>query len=291
MSVKKFFAVVGALFIAGFILWTVRGTDPHNFEGKCTTCHVGLKDPTILKRDPNHLCLSCHPNSANRSHPSGMVPAKPLPAKYPLYKGKMVCITCHFPHRSYAAEASAAVPGAGEQPGALPLGAENRPAVMGNEIAMGPYLLRAEEAGKIFCYSCHQGTFVSEKVDSHAITFQTAHTKALDYSRRELVDDNSRECLSCHDGTLSSMADTHIKGLSWEHSKNIGLSHPIGVDYESVYLRNSRRYHPPRNLDPRILLLNGKIGCATCHSHYSKNRKRLVMSNIKSRLCLSCHNL
>jgi predicted CXXCH cytochrome family protein len=182
----------------------------------------------------------------------------------------MVCVTCHFPHRRQEA------------------GPANPPL---NPAEPGPYLLRADTAGKVFCHSCHQGNFVSEEIDSHAISYKKAHTKPIDYSKKELIDDNSRECLSCHDGTLSSAPGTQLRGLSWEHSKNIGLSHPIGVDYESVYLSKPREYHPPERLDSRIILVNGKIACETCHNHYSRFKKHLVMENTRSRLCLSCHNL
>ena len=255
------------------LLWAAQNRDPHDFTGKCNLCHVGLKDPSILTHEPNYLCVSCHADNVERSHPSDIVPVKTLPAQYPLFKGKMVCVTCHFPHRRQASETDIA-----SGPGL-------------NTVDPGPYLLRADTAGKVFCFSCHQGSFVSEEIDSHAVSYKKAHTRSIDYDKKELIDDNSRECLSCHDGTLSTEAGAQVRGLSWEHNKNIGLSHPIGVDYESVYMSKPREYHPPERLDNRIVLVNGKIACETCHNHYSRFKKHLVMENIKSRLCLSCHNL
>lgn len=255
-----------------FILWAVQGgKDPHNFEGRCSDCHVGMKDPSILTRDANHLCLSCHPDNAKRSHPSGIVPNRQLPAKYPLYRGKMVCVSCHFPHRRY----------------------DIKPPKPGTMAQPGPYMLRAARVGKVFCFSCHQGSFDDSTVDSHAISMKRAHTKPLDFDKKELIDDNSRECLSCHDGTISSGTHATVGrgGVNWEHRKKIGVSHPISISYQDSYLRKPRAFHPPENLDPRITLINGMIGCETCHNHYSKNKKHLVMDNFKSRLCLSCHNL
>lgn len=246
------------------ILLAVQGGDPHQFEGKCAGCHVGLKDPSILTKEVDHLCLECHPDNDKRSHPSGIVPVKALPEQFPLVRGKMVCVTCHFSHHPK-----------GETRDKVP----------------GPYLLRASSAGKVFCFQCHRGNFTSEEIDSHAIAFKRAHTKALPYDMRGILDDNSRECLSCHDGTISSGSDYQVKGLNWEHKKNIGMSHPISVDYVEAYNRNPRRLHPPENLDPAIVLINGKIGCESCHNHFSKNKKYLVMDNFRSRLCLSCHNI
>ncbi|MCP4217816.1 MAG: hypothetical protein GY765_24455 [bacterium] len=254
------------------VLWAVRGNDPHDFEGKCNLCHVGLKNPTILTKEIDYLCLSCHKDSAKRSHPSGIVPAKELPAKYPLFRGKMACTTCHFPHAVLNHADSAPEPG------------RNVP---------GPYFLRAQSVGRVFCYSCHRGGFTSTSVDSHAISIKRAHTGStqLDFQQNKMIDDNSRECLSCHDGTISSHTDTEIRSLSWEHRKDIGMSHPISFEYEAVYFKKPREYHAPQSLDKRITLINGKVGCETCHNHYSKHKKHLVMDNRGSKLCLSCHNL
>lgn len=248
------------------ILWAVEGRKGHDFnEEQCVLCHVGLKDPSVLTREPNYLCLSCHPDNDKRSHPSDFVPSQELPPQYPLNRGKMVCITCHFPHPRFSE-------GDGEGP--------------------GPYLLRSKSVGKVFCYSCHRGGFTDESIDSHALAVKKAHTGGtLDFEQKGVIDDNSRECLSCHDGTLSSATHTQIAGISFQHGKSIGMSHPISVDYEEVYLKYPKKYFPPESLDPRIVLVNGKIGCKTCHDHYSKHKKHLVMDNFKSRLCLSCHNL
>ena len=267
--------VVGIVVLV-VILWAaqIKVKDPHQFEGKCNLCHLGLKDPSVLARDPNYLCLSCHPGADKRSHPSNIFPNRALPPQFPLFKNKMVCVTCHFPHRHYGKEGEAG---------------EHRDT--GLVTTPGPYLLRAEESGKIFCYTCHKGNFTNPSVDSHAVAFKKAHSPLLDFDKKQKIDDNSRECLSCHDGTISTEATTKIQGLSWEHRKNIGLSHPIGVDYSQVYTSKPRLYHPPERLDQRIALINGKIGCETCHNHYSKHKKHLVMDNFKSRLCLSCHNL
>lgn len=271
---------VGIIILVMFILWSVQPKKSHDFTGNCELCHVGLKDPSILTKEIDHLCLSCHPDNAKRSHPSGIFPAKTLPAKYPTSRGKMVCTSCHFPHEHLGKVDPAA------------------PAPQAGVTSPGPYLLRAVRAGKVFCYSCHQGGFTSSAVDSHAITLQKAHTpvagKGLNFEQKQLLDDKSRECLSCHDGTISSHASAQMRGaggMNFRHRRNIGMSHPICFDYEDVYLRKPREYHPPERLDPRIQLINGKVGCTTCHNHYSKNKKHLVMDNIRSRLCLSCHNL
>jgi predicted CXXCH cytochrome family protein len=268
MSHKKYKILSLAVLILVAALLSLQQDDPHDFEDKCYICHVGLKDPSILTRDVDQLCVFCHPGGRVRSHPSGIYPEKTLPAQFPLFREKMACASCHFPHKKYNQ-------GEGEIAGIEP----------------GPFLLRAEEAGKFFCHQCHQGNYIGFEVDSHALSLKRAHSGAISYELKDTVDDNSRECLSCHDGTLSVESDSQISEINWEHSRDIGLSHPISVDYAEVYFRSPRTFHPPDALDEKIRLINGKIGCTTCHDHYSELEKKLVMDNFRSRLCLSCHNL
>jgi predicted CXXCH cytochrome family protein len=282
-NVRHVFKIAGplvavAVFLVLVFLWAVGGKGIHQFEGKCNLCHVGLKDPSILTKEIDFLCLSCHPDSAKRSHPSNIIPTQKMPNQYPLFRGKLVCTSCHFPHHHLG---DAKLSTAGGAAGSPHLGVP------------GPYMLRAKSMGKVFCFSCHKGGFSNTAVDSHAVTLTRAHTPstALSFEQKQMMDDHSRECLSCHDGTISSGTHTQIRSLSWQHNKDIGMSHPISVDYEQVYLKSPRDYHPPERLDKRITLINGKIGCETCHNHYSKEKKHLVMKNIRSRLCLSCHNL
>jgi predicted CXXCH cytochrome family protein len=274
--IKHIAAAALTVLIVMIVLWSIQTEKKHNFEGQCNLCHVGMKDPSVLTREIDRLCLSCHPDNAKRSHPSGIIPSQELPAQYPMMRGHMVCTSCHFPH---------------PRKGPLPTAGADTPAA--GVTSPGPYMLRSARAGKTFCYSCHRAGFTTEAVDSHAISINKAHTnpKGLDFDQKQLLDDNSRECLSCHDGTVSTSTHTQIRSLSWQHKKDIGMSHPIGVDYEQVYLSKQKYFHPPERLDPKITLINGKLGCETCHNHYSKEKKHLVMNNRGSRLCLSCHDL
>ncbi|MGB2906936.1 MAG: cytochrome c3 family protein [Candidatus Aminicenantaceae bacterium] len=269
MTPRRVLAFAAVLLAAVLAPWTLQTQDdPHEFEGKCDMCHLGLKDPSILIRSPNRLCLSCHPDGEKRSHPSGFTPSMTLPEQFPLFGNEMVCETCHFPHRQYGRDQGA-----------------------GEAVQPGPFLLRAESAGKLFCYICHQGEFSSFEVDSHALAVKRAHLAPLDYESLDMLDDNSKDCLSCHDGTLSSASDIQLRGLNFEHPTDIGLSHPVGMDYAQVYAQNPNTFHPPESIDPRIVLAQGRVGCESCHDHYSGNPKYLVMDNTMSRLCLSCHDL
>jgi len=101
------------------------------------------------------------------------------------------------------------------------------------------------------------------------------------------LDRDSTECLSCHGKTTSFDTANH---------------HPVGIDY----MRVRPGFKEPVSLDPAIRLINGRIGCATCHIPYGESNHRalaekrsalpaiadplLTVDNRKSQLCLACHS-
>ena len=76
------------------------------------------------------------------------------------------------------------------------------------------------------------------------------------------------DCLSCHEG---SMGKAVTDG-----------GHKVDV----YYMKNKDFNTMP---DRAIILVDGKVTCISCHNPYKKEPGRLVMSNVRSRLCLSCH--
>lgn len=116
------------------------------------------------------------------------------------------------------------------------------------------------------------------------------------FSADLVLDAESTRCLKCHEGGLKGNRVCH-RG---------GCDHPIGVDYAAAARRNPSL---PRasTLDPALRLIDGRIGCLTCHVPFdSKNHldlyaKRvetyeatgvdnmLSVDNNASRLCMSCH--
>lgn len=253
------------------MVWALQNRRPHNFENKCYECHVGPKNPLILTREADYLCLTCHPEQKELSHPTGINPAITPPADFPLYKGELKCITCHIAHKTYDEN-------------------DNQH----KKFDENPFLLRSDKTGRVFCYQCHYGGpegFIINKTDSHAVGLKRAHNLSHNISLSEVLDDSSAECLSCHDGTLSIETNMTIGGAEWEHAGRIGVSHPIGINYKKVYMKKQKTYRNPASINKIIKFFNGNIGCETCHSHYSDIPKLLVMENKRSRLCLQCHNL
>lgn len=266
---KKLYTITFSIILLIIVSYTVYSSlsnnNPHMFEGQCENCHLGLKNTDMLVYEPERLCTNCHKSQTNRSHPSDLYPKKNLPKIFPLFKGKMVCTSCHYAHPKFGQ-------GKGKK-----------------DADTNPYFLRYEEAGKIFCFQCHKGDFSGGAKDSHALSMKKAHLASNIDSLDEIIDDNSRDCLSCHDGTLSSSANVRTEGANFEHS--VGMSHPIGVSYENAYRKKPNEYRNINIIDNKIKLFDGKIGCETCHDHYSTEKHKLVINNYRSRLCLSCHDL
>ncbi len=103
-------------------------------------------------------------------------------------------------------------------------------------------------------------------------------------------DNSSKVCLSCHDGIIAQ--DTHMTpGLNNRGNTSIGLSHPVMINYADSYISKPYKYNSVHLLDPRIRLFGDKVECLSCHDPNSSNDHHLVMSNNRSMLCLSCHNM
>jgi len=92
------------------------------------------------------------------------------------------------------------------------------------------------------------------------------------------MDAESHDCLSCHDGTIAS-----------DIGRDDHQSHPVGVVHTTRSGDTEMPVKPRQMIDPRIRLLDGRIGCGTCHNAYSREANQLVMSNQGSAFCLSCH--
>ena len=255
MKIRALLVIVVILFAAVFVYSIQDNT--HDFsKDDCAICHVDtLKDLTRLKTMDSSKCLSCHSDvEKTQSHPVDFVSSRHIPDDMPLVEGKLTCITCHYTH-----------------PFSINTG------------RVSYYLLRRPGRGEIFCSACHK---VDEK--GH-ILFDKVHMgsyKELD--RGSPIDMQSLQCIECHDSFLDKPVRTLGAG-TWSHFDR-KKNHPIGISYENAFAKKPRGFNPPGMLPKEIRLINGKIGCGTCHSTYSKEKYMLVMSNHKSRLCLVCHN-
>ncbi len=128
------------------------------------------------------------------------------------------------------------------------------------------------------------------------IVFFACSSSLFAAPRASSLDALSTQCLKCHEGFASGGRLCH----------NGDCSHPIGVDYIRL-ARGNASLVPPSKLDPAMKLIDGKMGCPTCHVPYNKKnhlelykkRKKvyvktgvdvmLAVDNNWSGLCVACH--
>lgn len=253
----KFLILVAFLFSIAMVSNAIKPRDYHPQNTDCRTCHLA----TEVKKENAHqlvnsqerLCINCHANALQVSHPSGFPPTRTLPATYPLdWKGDVTCSTCHEIH-----------------------GSEHG-------------LLRGKQSGRDFCMSCHNESFFNSMVDKGTSIQLTGHIAATTVPKNLDLDPFSMQCLSCHaengEGPRSSV---DARGIV-RHSSGSG-NHPIGKIYGQS--RGIGLYRKESDLPPGILLPEGKIACVSCHVGYSKKHGALVLSNDRSALCMGCHDI
>jgi predicted CXXCH cytochrome family protein len=268
---RRLFALL-AVVVAGLSLcWSFSGWSIHPAAGAQPDQPQQLAfAPTRLPAMPalqplpgswtDANCNRCHqPDSF--SHPVNIVPSMHVPGALPLTDGRIACTTCHDDS-----------------------GAQAHAQARRNHTS----LLRGQARGPAFCAQCHNPADPSRE-SMHASVLGHAH---LNWPRGAAhpADGDSRLCLSCHDGTVARSV-----GAGAEAPGHITLSsHPVGIDYCINPIHRGLTDHTvsftaPSQLDLRIRLVDGQVACASCHNLYNAEPGRLVISNLRSRLCLSCH--
>ncbi len=257
-------ALFSAIVIAGLAVWGVSARSAS--AGTAAAADLTWTDAS---------CDGCHETDALFSHPVGIVPSMNVPDPLPLIEGRIACITCHD-SRSPADHASARQ------------GHTN--------------LLRTAESD--LCSQCHDSTAVT-RADMHALMLETAHLRwpgeraitsgSFGDRGTDTADAESAACLGCHDGSVAPSVGNEIGfrlGRRGFGDQSMGGSHPVGTEYGSSGSRKrNTKYNPAALLDNRIRLFEDRVGCGSCHSPFSTEPNLLVMSNYRSKLCMSCHKM
>lgn len=216
-------------------------------------------------------CDTCHSFDPMFSHPVGVLASGKASTELPLEHGRLTCATCH-----------------------------DEAALEGHERLgrRGDAALRGDMPVPSLCAQCHEpGTtgIGGAASGAHASGVQRAHlsrgSKVAAMGEGERLDRESTSCMTCHDGSSASDAGSHStsrmgRGFSPEQE------HPVGVAYSS---RRAAKGSEPielvgvRQLDKRIRLFDGRVGCGSCHSVYSTQKKLTVMPMLRSQLCFGCH--
>lgn len=101
----------------------------------------------------------------------------------------------------------------------------------------------------------------------------------------------SIDCLACHDGVAASAIGVDYRDNAFDRRSRVTSSksdHPIGMTYAS-YVATGRGYKNVGS-STRMIFVNGKVGCLTCHDPLNPEKGHLVMSDVKSALCMTCHD-
>ena len=260
------------------------GGSPHAFtDSDCFLCHFTLPreggndgEPLRFTDSITRLCARCHDMSGVVSHQVEMVPSADvkIPPDMPLDEnGRVTCVTCHDVHKPYK----------------NPLTGERT------------YFLRRDVLGKNFCIACHINGVALNAIrmtpEGPVTTHKPAMDKAHGFAHFEVLDPASPldplslACLDCHDDSPGSRKTTLGEGV-WKHAtEGIGLSHPIGMDYYRATI-NHKDLVPERDLDKKLRLFDGKMGCCTCHDPYAPGDGRSLVIGTKESyqdLCFACH--
>jgi len=111
---------------------------------------------------------------------------------------------------------------------------------------------------------------------------------------------SSKLCLSCHDGTVALDATitggtgtTYMSPGSGNLGTDLSDDHPISFIYSPEIPSKDPQIRPPDQLPDELKLDKlGELQCMTCHDpHDDTFGKFLVAPNIRSNMCIQCHNL
>jgi predicted CXXCH cytochrome family protein len=210
-------------------------------------------------------CISCHRLDPLHSHPVEVAPSMAVPAELPLEMGRITCLTCHL---------------------------DGGPAAHARSSQLHDGMIRSADSRSL-CAQCHTSVAATPQA-MHPLALGKAHLKSQSRTgsvslASQGLDAETRTCMGCHDGMIAREGEAGM-GFAADTSRD----HPIGVAYADSRMarglpRSDVPLKPIIGVDPRIRLFDGQIGCGSCHSLYSGQKKLLVMSNLGSKLCLSCH--
>lgn len=270
---QKVLVIACALLLTTVLVYS-KGKKTHDFDKtECAICHT-TNSNSIRNEVYSALtskCMTCHTTLYDKGymHPVDITPKNVrVPLDFPLSPtGTLTCATCHDIHTDPE----------------TPFGKKS-------------FFLRRYEKGKSFCNICHQDTDALKM--GHETVFREAHfdSKYIAKDKASEIDSMSRNCLSCHDGSIGS--SVKLNAGQWRHSKNFlehdqGGMHPIGMIYGDLVTQNPKAMLKPLDaVDKRIRFFEGgKVGCGSCHDPYATIPKKLVIEDIQSRLCFACHKM
>lgn len=178
-----------------------------------------------------------------------------------------------------------------------------------NLSAAGPGAVRAssEDQVCIFCHTPHNASPIrplwNRTMPTSSYTVYTS--RSLDAHPGQPTG-ASKLCLSCHDGTIAVGSvfsrDQVIQMVGGVTVLPPGASnldtdlsddHPISFQYDSGLWQQDPQLADPHSLPTSLKLdANQELQCTTCHdAHNNVFGDFLVMNNLESAMCVSCHKI
>lgn len=158
------------------------------------------------------------------------------------------------------------------------------------------------------CHAPHNGSVtLNAPLWNHTLSTETytMYTSAtLDADLDNEPGGVSKLCLSCHDGTVAldsfgGATGTNMLTGDANVGTNLANDHPISFTYDDtlagvdggLFLPDSGTTALGGTISNDLLFAN-KMECASCHDVHNKYEQDslLVMSNVGSALCLTCHD-
>lgn len=165
----------------------------------------------------------------------------------------------------------------------------------------------------IFCHTTHGAdtTVTDAPLWNHEVTqkqFIPYSSPTMDASVGQ-PGGASRLCLSCHDGTVAvdsyggRQGTIPLAGDLAVGADELNNDHPVSFLYDDQLAQADGELFPPSSTPSGLggtiqhdLLIGGNLECSSCHDVHNGpaaaavGDSLLVVSQIQSRLCLTCHN-
>jgi predicted CXXCH cytochrome family protein len=151
----------------------------------------------------------------------------------------------------------------------------------------------ASETGNMVAYNTYSDNSTASDAsdDGSASTFFFGKTSAVKNQGGTTLDSFSKDCLGCHDGFQASDRKVTYKNTpghktSWSQGSS---EHPIGMNYSAYSAMDPQSYKPITSFGSKMMFVNGRVGCTTCHDPLNQEKGHLAKSDYRSALCLTCH--
>ncbi|MCL5270035.1 MAG: cytochrome c3 family protein [bacterium] len=165
----------------------------------------------------------------------------------------------------------------------------------------------------IFCHTAHNADMTVQEAPlwNHAVTTKiyTLYNSPTMNATTAQPEGLSRLCLSCHDGTVAVDSYGGRSGVIFLGgdvaigADGLANDHPVAFTYDDALSTVDNGLFPPSSTPSGIggtiqqdLLFDNQLECSSCHDVHNSgpaaavNDNLLMITQVQSRLCLTCHN-